>query len=64
MRAICVICLIAFATATSGSAIAAKSKAGSNDMGSIRDKCRAEAQGQHGQQKNAMVRACVQRNKK
>ena len=63
MRALFV-CFIAVAFAFPVAANAAKAKAGSDNMGSIRDKCRAEAQGQHGMQKNATVKACVQRSKK
>jgi hypothetical protein len=63
MRVWLIVSLMAAAFAFPASAIAAKAKSGSgSDMGSFRDKCRAEAGNAKGSQKQALVQACVLRN--
>ena len=62
MRFLAILCVIA-AALTSSVAANAESKgkgAKGQDLGAIRDKCRAEAVG-YGSNKAAQVRACVQR---
>jgi hypothetical protein len=60
MRILAMLCILAAALTFPLTASAQGKRGKSQDLGSIRDKCRAEAVG-YGTNKAAQVRACVQR---
>jgi hypothetical protein len=64
MRFLSIICAVgmAFTFPISANAAKAKSGGGGQDLGAIRDQCRAQATGR-GMSKQAEVKACVQRAK-